>query len=337
MSRHGLVLAVLAALPLAASAGVGDGRPEWISGESLEWPRHRYVLGVGVADDRATAEERARAEVARVFSARVVATTSSFAAETGRTVAGSTSTVRDVAVSDEVRTSTEKDLVAVEIAAVWQDPATRQTYALAALDRRQAASRITAQLEAFEAQARPLVKAIAGDDRLAAGLAALRYRARAKHRDALVADLQVVSPGARDPAAAAALDAAAAAAVARLTVGVSVKDDPEGVVAAGVTRGLGAAGLTGKGDRPDAASDLVVAVETTLEDLGAREQWYWTRASASVGVRDATGRVLVQLHETERQATTARADGPGRALKALSTRLAARIPAELAAALEAAP
>jgi hypothetical protein len=331
MNLRRLAVSIVALLPLAALAG---GRPDWISGDSLDWPRQKYVVGVGVADDRASAEDRARAEVARVFVTRVVATTASHASETSRTQGSATANAKEVSASDDTRTSTDKDLVGVELVATWQDPATRQVYVLAALDRRHAAARLEAKLAAIDAQLRPLATTIEGSERLPAGLAALRYRAVAKQREPILADLNVVAPGPRDATQAAALDGAARAALGRLLVVLAPDGDAARILAPGVTKGLGAAGLMVRADLDRAAADLVVEVQTSVEDLGRREQWFWTRASATVSVREvASQRVLVQLQDSERQASTT-SDGRSRTLKALATRLADRLPAEIAAAVE---
>jgi hypothetical protein len=326
-----LVIAAALAAPLAASPAspLRDGRPDWVSGEALEWPRHKYVLGVGVADDRATAEDRARAEISRVFVTRVVATSSAYAAETGRTAAGVTTTAQERSVSDDTRSSTEKDLVGVEIAAVWQDPATRQVYALATLDRRQAAARVQGRLDAIEGQLRPLAKDVTGPDRVGAGVAALRYRALARQREPLLADLAVLVPG-DAPASSVLQDQAARAALSRLVVGCRVNGDPTRTVQGGVMRGLATAGL-GATDDCENPTDLLVTVDTTVEDLGQRDGWFWTRATASLAVRETgSGRTLVQLSETERQATTVAAEGRSRVLRSLASKLEGRLPVELA-------
>jgi hypothetical protein len=329
-----LAVLLLAAGPAAAGESLRDRRPDWTSGESTEFPRHLYVLGVGSADDRPTAEERARAEVARVFKTRVVATTSAFASETSRAAGGPAETVSNRATSDETRTSTDKDLVGVEIAATWQDPATRQVYALATLDRRQATARLEAQLEAIEASVRPLGATIRSGDRLGGGLAALRYRALAKQRGPILTDLAVVSPG-RQPAASP-LDAEAREALAKLAVSLQARGAPDAVRTA-VTRGMGKAGLSVR-PADDGPSDLAISVETTLEDLGKRDGWAWARCSGTVVVRESgTGRVWVQLTASEKQSATVPAEAPGRAVKALAARLEERIPAELEAGTPASP
>ena len=197
--------------------------------------------------------------------------------------------------------------------------------------RRPAPARVQAKLDAADAELRPLAKAIGGPDRLDAGLAALRYRAASRQREPLLADLAVLAPGERERWAGTAVpDQAANAALGRLVVGCRVNGDPSRVVLTGVTRGLAGAGL-GATDDCERPTDLLVTVDTTVEDLGQRDGWFWTRATADVSVRETgSGRTLVQLSETERQAATAAVEGRSRALRALAGKLEKRLPAELA-------
>src|SRR5439155_7125333 len=47
-------------LPLLFALLIAAGKPDWVDRESVEWPREMYLLGVGSADERAVAEDRAR-------------------------------------------------------------------------------------------------------------------------------------------------------------------------------------------------------------------------------------------------------------------------------------
>ena len=50
-----------------------SARPDWVDGMPAAFPRERFLTAVGVADDRATAEARARAGIASFFETRVAA------------------------------------------------------------------------------------------------------------------------------------------------------------------------------------------------------------------------------------------------------------------------
>ena len=55
----------------SAKTSSGGARPAWVEGESPRWPRAQHVLGVGSGDDENAAADRARGEIARVFSSAV--------------------------------------------------------------------------------------------------------------------------------------------------------------------------------------------------------------------------------------------------------------------------
>src|SRR5207237_7775765 len=65
-------LFVLLPLLLAACAGASRA-PDWVSGtKASAYPDERYLIGVGQADSRQAAEERAYAAVARIFKADIM-------------------------------------------------------------------------------------------------------------------------------------------------------------------------------------------------------------------------------------------------------------------------
>ena len=67
------ILTATAILLLAAcsSAKPGDARPEWVNGNSSQYPAATYLTGHGQADNMAAAKDRARADLAKNFSVNV--------------------------------------------------------------------------------------------------------------------------------------------------------------------------------------------------------------------------------------------------------------------------
>src|SRR6478609_9089312 len=78
MSAKSMSLTVLMCLRLlmAVSHGCGWSRsnvPSWIQGASPEYPAERYLTGVGQAESRTVAGERAYGAVAKIFKAEITA------------------------------------------------------------------------------------------------------------------------------------------------------------------------------------------------------------------------------------------------------------------------
>ncbi len=330
--------AAAAALALLAGPSLRDAKPDWISGESLEWPRHKYLSGVGVADERTTAEDRARAELAKVFTARVTGTTSSWAAEqTTISAAGKKNTAGQVAVSDQATSSTDKVLSGVEIAATWQDPASRQVWALAVLDRRRAGAALQAQLAAMDDAARALDARLSdASDPVAAAVAGMRIVALGKRREPLLADLRIIDP--RAEAGGEVFGRAkprADAALGRLVVALAVGGDGAKTVETGVAQGLGAVGMKGRPGLDPQKADLFAEAQTRLEELGKRDGWFWARATTTFVLREVkTGRVLFQVEESARESATLQPEARRRAVKSAADGIAEKIPASLDGWLE---
>ena len=72
ISAYGRMVAVLGTVLLVGCA-FGQSKPAWIDGVSPDYPSAQYLTGVGQADNRAAAEDRAYAALARIFKAEVSA------------------------------------------------------------------------------------------------------------------------------------------------------------------------------------------------------------------------------------------------------------------------
>jgi hypothetical protein len=93
-------------------------RPDWIDGGSRQYPPDMYLTGVGYAPDRQTAEDRSRAEIAKIFQSKIDAKTRTYQ-EYLQTVSGSkTKTSDSIAIEDLTKVSTQKVLSGVRIIAV---------------------------------------------------------------------------------------------------------------------------------------------------------------------------------------------------------------------------
>ena len=227
---------------------------------------------------------------------------------------------------DETRSTTDKVLEGVEIAEVWQDPSSRQTYALAVLDRQQAAARIEARLEEMAQAARPLRARLAAPDKVLALNAALRLLRLEQERHAVEKELQIVLPTrARKPS----MEDAARELLSHVSVRVTVTGDDQGLVRAGLAKGLGTVGLS---LASATEADLVGEASVVRESLGLRDGWYWSRASVAMVLKDsASSRTLLQLTETARDASRAEGEADRRVLGKVSERLRSAVAAALVA------
>ena len=310
-------------LPLLFALLIAAGRPDWVERESAEWPREMYLLGVGSADERAVAEDRARAGVARIFTTHVSSALAASTAESSVRKERTAAWTEQISVSEETRSTTDKVLEGVEIVQVWQDPQSHQFYALAALDRQQAAARLDARLESLETSARPLRAHLDAPERVTGLAAATRLLRLERDRRALDGELRIVAP--TRPSRAVVEETAARELLARTSVGLTVTGDDEGVVLDAVRSALVNLGFAVQAEA--AGSDLVGEATVALDKLGNRDGWYWSRVRVEVVLKDsASARVFLNLSESVRDASRIDRESSRRVLAKISERLRKEIP-----------
>jgi hypothetical protein len=305
---------------------VGGSRPDWVEAESPEFPRAHYVLGVGSADEENAASDRARGEVARVFSADVTVNTMVDQSEKGD---GKTSTFSST-VSDQVKTATQKVLEGVEIVARWKDTSTGRYYALAALDKPQALLTITEKAHDMAADAAVHKAALAAaTDAFSRAKAAAKLATIARAWDGLEADSRVLGGGSLSAdfdAAAARADSAKA--LAALDVEVSATGEGADAVETAVVSALNAVGLTSK---KGITGDLTAAAEVTVgpQDSGDH-RWQRSRASATVSLTDGrSGKTFARFDVSAREDAVDAGEARRRALASLAKKTAAQTSAAI--------
>ncbi len=220
------ILPILIALACAATAGAGShAKPEWVDGASMQFPHEHYLTGVGSADDRATAQERARGEIAKIFSSQMTVNSASQATESTTQASGSkdqNSFSQSVALS--VENVSKKLLEGVEIHETWQDEASRVYYSLAILDKSKAVSAVTDKIADMDAQVKQYYAQMAqATDKMPRVKAAMKLLALFKARKDLEADLRVLDgKGMPNPVDEAAVKATAAKTLEEIEIVVDI-------------------------------------------------------------------------------------------------------------------
>ena len=202
VSRIGVVLMALVALSGCAWFG-GQSKPDWIDGVSTAYPSGQYLVGVGQAESRAAAEDRAYAAVARIFKAEVNAQAKDWESYLVTEQRGHSSAERRLTLDNLTRVSTEKVLENVQIVDRWVDVHKGLQYALAGMHRPQAE---TAFMERMTELDRSISDDVEEAQRPSDKLAKVRALRRAARnlvlRETYNADLRVIRPSGQGTASA---------------------------------------------------------------------------------------------------------------------------------------
>jgi hypothetical protein len=191
-----IFLALFLPLPFTGCAGTPKP-PDWVIGvKTAGYPDGQFLIGVGQADSRPVAEERAYAAVSRIFKAEVISQSQDWESYLSLEKKGDVQAERKLVVDTMTKVSTDKLLENVKIAETWQDAKTGLYSALAVMDRGVARMLLTSRIaELDEAIAHDVKEARAATDKLMR-IRGLR-RAIRTHiaRDTYNSDLRVVSGG----------------------------------------------------------------------------------------------------------------------------------------------
>lgn len=292
------------ALTAFALAACGAPRPPaWTLDPAPLYPPAAYLTGVASAGNRAAAEDRARAEIAKIFQVDIHSTLTSSEGEARSRVGALASDEYRQSVSAELIATTDKALRGVRIAEIWTDPHRGEYFALAVLDRLAAARPLRSELNDIDltvaGQVSRARQISSPTRRLGLYLAALRGLER---RRVLAGDLVILDPSGYVPVpphAAGEIAALADRTAGEIGIGIDLAGDRDGIVRGALIRTLASAGLR---LATEEARNLTVSGAVTAEKYTNDDPWQWTVVSAQVELLDGREeRPLDSLRTTVRE------------------------------------
>ena len=133
------ILSMCLSLWLGGCAWIGaETPPEWLVSPQNAYPAKQFLTGMGEASKREQAERRAYAAVARIFSANIQAQALDQESYATQITGDIRRTQQTLQLNQRTKVTTNKVLENVKILEVWYQSSTRQFFALAGLDRKQA-------------------------------------------------------------------------------------------------------------------------------------------------------------------------------------------------------
>jgi len=142
-----------AASNVATAVTRGTAPPDWLGNASEDFPTRRYLTAIGRGDDRREAEDRARAEIARFFHSDIEFSRRTHQAIRERSGPGGFESDQRTHSAERLQVSSRKILAGVWIARVHaMEPTAGGVFALAVLDRRQAAAMLTAKIRRLDGE-----------------------------------------------------------------------------------------------------------------------------------------------------------------------------------------
>ena len=129
----------------------GSKQPNWVDTPTEQYPQQRYLSAVGQADDRSTADDRALANLAKIFEVAISDRSLDFSQSRVITDQSGSTGSNIQAASRYVTTEARQVLEGAQLVESWQDE-TGKTYSLAVLEKAPATRRFREAVRSADRQ-----------------------------------------------------------------------------------------------------------------------------------------------------------------------------------------
>lgn len=337
-----LTFSFLLSLTTAGCGWFGKSSPPtWIDGTSKDYPTDQFLVGVGRGDNAASAAENAYAAVAKIFKAEVSAQSrdwESFLLVENRAGAKSE---RRLTVDQVTKVSTDKVIESVRVLDSWVDRKTSTHYALAGMNRAQAATAMQERLAELDRTVETQVQEARQSTNKLNRIRNLRRAVKTLVlRDATNADLRVIrSSGQGNPAAYRVSELTTELEqflTGNFVVSVDITGDQQEPVRRAVMEGLLREGLpvTTKtvGEEPTRPAELAVNGTVRLWKIDVADpQFKYVRwCSDFVLVENETQRVVGAVSRTGKEGHLTHAEATAKALRVMQQEVTSHLSKTLA-------
>lgn len=281
-----------ACLPTASVVSARE--PDWLNGESSDYPNSQYVVASGSASDAETAQKRAQANLAKVFELRIresATTTQDVQSHRANGVESVNSSQR---INSQINVSTDKLIQGARIAEQWKNSDDLTYYALAVLDRHQAGNSIRTEIDRLDNETvLKLKKAESENDSLLKVADIESAITNQDQRAALQKSLKVIDLSGRGMPAKwsqTELTASLQKALSTLHMQAVVKQDNVGGLVQILRGAMAQAGFVSTGS----TSGYRLALDVDTQPSFQQEGWYWQRGTMNLQLESPDGTVRGQ-------------------------------------------
>jgi hypothetical protein len=277
----------LAIVALMSGCATAPSQPDWVNGTSSRYPDAQYLTGRGQAPAVDEARDRARADLAKIFEVGISVTSE----DTQTYSVGAKAPGQYQAqATRQIATRTDQIVRGIQIAELWQDPATKAQHALAVLPRLPAATSLRQEIERLDGATRTYLDQARTSDDLFMKIGAASHALDAQlERQAFQKSLKIVDltgRGVEPEWNSTRLAADLADLLKRVRMATRVPAQALAGFAEVVNGAVAAAGfMIETGDKPD----FLLDANLTLQDLGLQEGWYWQRGTLEVRLTETAG------------------------------------------------
>lgn len=278
-------------LVLSACAGTGAQQPDWINGNSSDYPAAKYLIGEGQAEYQATARDRARADLAKVFEVSISEQSKDTVSYTSGNTGDARSAQLESSTSRNISTRTSQIISGIQIADTWRDSGTRQFHALAVLDRMKASNSLRQDISRLDDMTARAIRDTQQNPDLLSKIGQYSRAVQSQlERQAYQKHLKVVDytgMGISSSYSIATLTSDRDALLKRVRVQTSVETDPLGGLETMLKNAASSAGFT---HETAGKPDYLLTARLMLNESKDAQGWYWQRGTLEVDLARLPGK-----------------------------------------------
>jgi hypothetical protein len=288
--KHSAVIGAL--LMVAGCASSPKGPPDWLEEPSAKYPEARFLVGQGQADLASVARDRARADLVKVFEARISEASQDSSTARRDSTGGKVKQSSGFKAERHVNVTTAYAVEGIRVPEVWYDGKRKSYHALAVLDRLQASERLRGEIMHLDdLTGREMQNAKNASELFAQMNFAAKALGAQRRRDRLQRELRVVDPtGVGIPVRfdSDRLDSDLNQLTKRLRLIPEVERDPVGNLESILAGAIGRSGFSPAAKGDPKAYRLVCTLSLAETHSGG---WYWARGVLQVKVVDTDNNV----------------------------------------------
>ncbi len=316
-------------------------RPTWINGSDDQYPNSFYLTGVGSGGSHASSGNSARAEIAKIISSRVTVHDNVSEAEGTQMASGKTKNTFSQSVSQAVEVASQEVLRGVRVVKYWENPLTKNYYALAVMDRQKASISLNDKISRIDHELKDWDDTLnTSKEKFGRARAAMKVLALLKAREHLAQELEVISATGQAPACP--IDESKAKvrvekALSALVISVHISGKDGGIVETGVVEGLNGLGMSAVVDYSTKTPDILIEGKLSSEKLTQLPPpWKWGKSQAIISLENALSKaIFAQFNAEDRQASSiSHSDAVNRSEISLARKVSKKIHDAIAAYFE---
>lgn len=269
---------------------VNANQPDWVNGESSQYPNSAYMLATGSASNAERAKDRALANLTKVFELRIRESSTTRQDIHVGTRHGVESVDKSQRITQNVNIQTNKIIEGARIAEQWKSPDLTH-YALAILDRRQAGNNIREAMARLDEQTDfELSNVNAKHSPLQRIAVYQRVLMTQNQRDALQKTLKVIDlsgQGAESKWNRAELRARLEASLSALKMKPEILQDETGALDELLKGAMAKSGFS----ESSSTQNYTLSAGLELQSPTEREDWYWLRGKLTLRLNSGDGKI----------------------------------------------